>query len=273
MSDYLAKNVRIHESFYSNRLNNERRLTVVLPPEYSGGCGPYPVIYMQDGQNLFNPKRSLIGETWQADKTAHRLISRKRVEPFILVGIDNDEDNRQEEYTLKIDQTRERGGKGEEYLQFLVKKVKPFINKKYNASREPSHNAIIGSSLGGLFALYASWKRPDIFDRCGALSPALWWAERNLLNKLRKNPEPLKEGLFWIDMGTKEEIQCPEMKQGVQLIKKLDKLLKETGKVPGKEYVVKIISEAEHNEIYWRKRLNKVLCFLLNISSARPGSS
>ena len=188
----LTGDIRTHEKFKSRHLNNERTLIVYLPPDYKKDAERrFPVLYMHDGQNIFDAATSFIGIEWQADEIAERLIKAGRIEPIIIVGIYNNAD-RVDEYTPTRDQKR-GGGKGEQYARFLVEEVKPFIDKEYRTKPDRKHTAVAGSSLGGLISLYICRQYPDTFSMCGVISPALMWDDGRILKDLR-NKKRLAEG-------------------------------------------------------------------------------
>ena len=161
--------IRDHALFGSGILGNERNLTVYLPPGYQRSKRRYPVLYMQDGQNVFDAATSAFGVEWGVDETAERLIRARRMEPVIVVAIDNTPDRRIE-YSAPIGRNR---GHAHAYARFLVEEVKPFIDKTYRTRREGT--AIAGSSLGANVSLYVASRYPDLFTGCAAFSPAIWW--------------------------------------------------------------------------------------------------
>src|SRR5262249_44323272 len=155
--------------FHSKILNNDRRLIVWLPPGYNTRQQRYPVLYMHDGQNLFDDATSFLGE-WHADETATMLIEQKRIEPIIIVGVENTGTSRLDEYTPTEGEdrtgatTRRAGGRGELYAQFLIQEVKPFIDANYRTLPDREHTAVAGSSLGGLISLYLGYQHGDVFS-------------------------------------------------------------------------------------------------------------
>jgi enterochelin esterase-like enzyme len=173
---------RIHEGFASALLEHSRRLTVHLPPDYeSEPARCYPVMYLHDGQNLFEDSRAAFGVSWRAGETADRLAREGRIRPVILVGIDNTP-ARQEEYAEYRDPLRQAGGQGELYGRFVMEEVKPFIDRHYRTLPGRAHTAVAGSSLGGLVSLTMAMRFHERFGlcaccrrRCGGHGVECWW--------------------------------------------------------------------------------------------------
>lgn len=170
-----ASNVQILAThFWMPQLGRERRIWVYLPPDYANNERSYPVLYMHDGQNLFDAATSFAGE-WEVDETLNSLFAAG--DPgIIVVGIDNGGGSRLDEYTPWPNPTY-GGGEGGAYVDFLVETLKPYIDANYRTLPEAASTGIMGSSLGGLISLYAALKYPDVFGRAGVLSPSLWFSE------------------------------------------------------------------------------------------------
>ena len=257
----LTGEIRYHEKFKSRYLENERTLIVYLPPGYKKDADRrYAVLYMHDGQNLFDTATSFIGVEWQADETAERLIKAGRIEPIIIVGIYNNAD-RVNEYTPYKDKSEKTGGKGDLYAKFLVEEVKPFIDKEYRTRPDREHTAVAGSSLGGLISLYICMKYPETFSMCGAISPAIMWADGRILKDLRENTAKLKGVRFWVDMGTKEGKQVESFSNAIGSARDLIAIFDKAGLIPGRDYYYWEVAEGEHNETAWAGRLDKILLY------------
>ena len=196
--------VRHHEDFPSTALGNTRCVLVYLPPSYEEGEERrYPVLYMHDGQNIFDAATSFIGVEWGVDETLERMIEEGLVEPLIVVGISNT-DEREFEYTPTQDSGRGKGGGASRYADFIVDELKPYIDATYRTRPEREHTGIMGSSLGGIASLYIAWTHPDVFARVGAMSTSYWWSNSQILRMLAEvNPPPGVK--VWLDMGTAED--------------------------------------------------------------------
>jgi predicted alpha/beta superfamily hydrolase len=193
-------NVKIIPQFYLKNLHRRRRLWVYLPPDYHHTKKHFPVLYMNDGQNLFDHYSSYCGE-WMVDKALDHLFFEHKMSGIIVVGIDNGADYRLEEYCpYDFHFGAKRGkGKGDYYLKDLVEGVRPFMDKHFRTL--PEDTGIGGSSLGGFISLYAAFRYPHIFKRVLALSPSIWFAG-DLIEYARKTAShPWR---IYIDVGTNE---------------------------------------------------------------------
>ena len=169
-----AKNVQIiSKEFEIPQLNRKRRIWVYLPPNYKISKESFPVIYMHDGQNLFDKKTSFSGE-WNVDETLNKLFREKNLQ-LIVVGIDNGGKKRLDEYS-PWKNNKYGGGEGDAYLDFITKTLKPYVDKSYRTKKDKNNTGIIGSSMGGLISHYAAFKYPNVFGKVGVFSPAFWFA-------------------------------------------------------------------------------------------------
>jgi predicted alpha/beta superfamily hydrolase len=253
--------VRYHEQFHSDILHNDRRLIVWLPPGYKDAESTrYPVLYLHDGQNVFDASTSFAGE-WQADETADELIRAGKIQPIIMVAVANAGSARMEEYTPTADARRKAGGRGEQYAQFLITEVKPFIDRTYRTLPDQKNTSVAGSSLGGLISLYLTVKHADVFGQAAVMSPSLFWDDRQLLKEIQADPKKLKGERIWIDIGTAEESPV-ESKKAMGDTSALADALKQAGLVRGKDFEYLEAEGAKHNEAAWSARFGKVLVFL-----------
>jgi predicted alpha/beta superfamily hydrolase len=165
--------IRVAPAVHSPELGNRRDILVYLPPSYHEGEGRYPVIYMQDGQNLFDEATSYAGE-WGVDETMEALGREEGLEA-IIVGVPNMGIQRVDEYSPFRDR-RLGGGRGDDYLRFLTQTLKPQIDRDFRTLGGRKHTGILGSSLGGLISLYGFFRAPAVFGFAGVMSPSLWFA-------------------------------------------------------------------------------------------------
>jgi predicted alpha/beta superfamily hydrolase len=195
--------LRVHFDFPATKLGNKRTILVLLPAGYDEEPERrYPVLYMQDGQNLFDAATAYIGVEWSVDETLTRMIASGDVEPLIVVGIANTPD-RAFEYTPAAD--RAHGGGGASlYADFVINDLKPFIDQTYRTEPGREHTGVMGSSLGGLVSLFLAWEHPDVFSRVGAMSTPYGWADGQILSYIEGRPAPTGVRV-WIDMGTAED--------------------------------------------------------------------
>src|ERR1044072_1893818 len=162
----------IHE-LPSLHLNTIRRLTVWVPPRSRTGSGPYPILYLNDGQNLFDPARAFAGQTWRVAETASRLVRTRRIRPLITVGIDHGGARRNREY-LPVEDSQNPMAKnplGREYAEFVTREVLPFIARNYDVARGASNTGFGGSSYGAIAALNTVMTKPGIFGKLLVESP------------------------------------------------------------------------------------------------------
>jgi predicted alpha/beta superfamily hydrolase len=253
----LAGDVRHHDAFETKAIPGHRNLIVYLPPGYVTSKARYPVLYMNDGQNVMDGMTSFIpNQEWQADENAERLILAKEIQPIIIVGIDNGGAERGNEYlpTRAKFGGQEMGGKADLYGKMLTDEIMPFIDKSYRTKTGPSSTTLLGSSFGGVISLYLGLKHPDVFGSVGVVSPSLWWDDR-VMNRMAdglKGKLPLR---IWLDMGTKEGYQ------GLVDARNLKRELIEKGWTLGKDLGYMEATGASHNETAWAARMEPILKF------------
>jgi len=259
----LTGDVRLHKSFHSATLNNDRDVIVYLPPGYDGDQKKrYPVFYMHDGQNLFDGATSFIpGQEWRADEVAQSLIAAGKIEPLIIVGVYNAGAERVNEYTAAQDQKYKAGGKADLYGRFLVEELKPFIDKTYRTKPDAKNTGLGGSSLGGLISLYLGLKYPAVFTRIAVVSPSVFWAGNQIVHYTEDQTRkpPLR---IWLDIGTKEGRDAKEAQATVDGARLLEKTLIRKGWDEGKDLKYFEAEGAEHNEKACAARIGQILEFL-----------
>ncbi len=162
------------DNFYMPQLQRNRRIWVYLPPDYANSNQRYPVLYMHDGQNLFDPALSFSGE-WMVDEALNALFAQGD-DGAIVVGIDNGGGERINEYTPWPNPTY-GGGDGDAYIDFIVETLKPAIDETYRTLPDRENTGIMGSSLGGLVSMYGAIEHQDIFSKAGIFSPSFWFSE------------------------------------------------------------------------------------------------
>lgn len=238
----------------SEALGNERPVYVWLPDSYEREPDRrYAVIYMQDGQNLFS---DALGQEWQVDEHLARLGALGL--EAIVVGIPNGEAARLDEYSPYTD-AEGRGGRGDDYLRFVLDDVMPAVARQYRVTGTPETTGIMGSSMGALIGLYAFLTRPDVFGFVGAMSPALWFADAAILDTARA-AQLDGTGRIYLDIGTEEG------EAHVGHVHTLHQLLLEKGYRQGETLFYVEEDHAEHTEAAWAHRLRTALYFLLPAS-------
>src|SRR6266581_2635911 len=254
--------LRLHE-FHSRIFHNSRLLRVCLPPDYDdpqNATRHYPVLYLNDGQNLFEPATSFNGVEWQVDETADRLIREGTVPPMIIVGIDNAARDRIREFMphrslhpviLRVHGTR--------YPAFLFKEVIPFIARNYRVASGPENTGLGGSSLGALIALYTASVRPGVIGRLLLESPSLWASNRQLIRQSRgvkRWPERIFLGTGTAEAGRKDRDQSV-----VDDVRELAAIFRRAGLDDSRLRLV-IDDGASHHESAWARRFPEALAFL-----------
>lgn len=254
--------LRLHE-FASRIFRNPRMLRVWLPPGYNlaeNADRPYPVFYLNDGQNLFDPATSFTHIDWQVDEAADRLIREGAIPPTIFVGIDNAGVERMKEYlpyrTLNPMILKPRGVR---YPQFLLEEVIPFINQNYRCAKGPENLALGGSSLGGLISLYVAMAAPGVFGRVLLESPSLWIGNRQILREARSVRN--WPGKIFLGIGTREAGRPDKDRQTVENVRELERIFRRAGLDDHRLRVV-VDEGATHSESAWASRFPAGLKFL-----------
>ncbi|MBF0502888.1 MAG: hypothetical protein HQM09_22325 [Candidatus Riflebacteria bacterium] len=235
-------------------LRYNRDVQILLPPSYeTSPSRRYQVLYMHDGQNLFDPATSFAGADWKVDETVSRLIMDGKIPEIIVVGIANTPD-RMEEYNLYTP-------RGKAYARFIVEKLKPMIDARYRTLSGREQTAIMGSSMGGLFSFQLAWAYPEVFTMAGCLSSAFWPSKSRIYRAVSEDLRPLKGIRIYLDCGGKE----PSF---VQSLRKMTELLYKLGYREGLDVHSFLDPEANHSEPAWARRLEIPLTFLFG-SKAR----
>jgi predicted alpha/beta superfamily hydrolase len=240
--------------FASQILGNQREITVYLPAGYDEREEMrYPVLYMHDGQNLFDAHRAYIpGNHWRLQEAADAAIGERGAQPMIIVGIDHAGPARIDEYTPVKDTKHRGGGRAGAYARFLIEELKPAIDARFRTLPDAENTAVGGSSLGGLVSLYLALKHPDVFRRAAVMSPSVWWSERAILSDVDAFDGPRPR--MWLDTGGREGLDA--LRDTRELRDRLN------AKGWGDELRYFEDLRADHSERAWAKRARQVLEFL-----------
>lgn len=245
---------RIH-GFASKILGNERQITIYLPAGYDDKPDRrYPVLYMQDGQNIFDADRAYIpGQHWRVLEAADQAIGERTASPMIIVAVDHAGVGRADEYTPVRDQKHNNGGRADEYLRMLTEELKPEIDARFRTLPDRANTAIAGSSLGGLLTLHAAFTRAEVFGRAAAMSPSVWWGNRAVLQTVDafNGPPPR----LWVDIGGREGL---EAMNDARMLR--DRLAAKGWGDDAFHYFED--RRADHSERAWARRVRSVLEFL-----------
>lgn len=263
-ADSATGDLRLHE-FHSRIFHNTRFLRVWLPPGYDDPQNSerrYPVLYLNDGQNLFEPATSFNGVEWQVDETADRLIREGVIAPLIIVGIDNAGKDRIREYMphrsfqpvmLRVQGTR--------YPSFLMKEVMPFVARHYRVAPGPENTGLGGSSLGALISLYTAAVSPGIIGRLFLESPSLWASNRQIIRQsrfVRSWPERV-----FLATGTAEAGRQEKDQSMVDDVRELAAILNRAG-LDDRHLRLVVEEGATHHESAWARRFPEALSFLFS---------
>ncbi len=248
------------EGVFSPQLNNSRLLFVWLPNSYTERTNKrYPVLYMHDGDNLFDAYRSFAGE-WRVDETL-TILEDEGLEA-IVVGIPNNE-HRMEEYSPYADKRiKLKQGKGNDYLRWIIDTIKPLIDQDFRTLTDVAHTGIMGSSLGGLISLYGFLKHPDVFGFAGVMSPAHWVGNGQIVEMITQAQQPT--GKLYMDIGGKEGRSGLSY---MQAVRRMADTLKQKGYIDGETLSYVEDEQGSHNEDAWAYRLPDALRFLLRVQT------
>lgn len=243
------KQVRIIDTaFFMPQLNRFRRIWIYLPESYAASRKRYPVLYMHDGQNLFDDATAFSGE-WGVDEAMDTLGP--KVQEMIVVGIDNGGDTRINEYS-PYDMERFGKGEGAQYVDFLVKTLRPYIQKHFRTKRCGKHSYTAGSSMGGLISFYALMKYPRKFGGAGVFSPA-FWVTPQLLKAIPTDARKVKGRIYFYAGMQEGESMVPDMLAVFELMRLHTKA----------DMTTVIRTEGKHNEATWREEFPRFYKWLL----------
>jgi predicted alpha/beta superfamily hydrolase len=240
------------DDFYSPQLDNRRTLIVYLPPSYAENPAKrYPVLYMHDGQNLFDAATSAFGTEWQVDENIDRLVEAGAMDEVIVVGIYNNA-NRIWEYTPAPDPD-DGGGGAAAYIRFVIDTVKPFIDRQLRTLPGRATTAVMGSSLGGLVSFVMARDNPGVFAQAACLSSSFWWNDDMLPAQVEQATThvPVR---FYLDAGTDHDDLADTQR--------MDQALLADGYVPGRDLDFVIADGGAHDEASWAARVAIPLAWL-----------
>ncbi|MBA3259163.1 MAG: alpha/beta hydrolase [Gemmatimonadales bacterium] len=244
--------LEVLEGVHSPELDNRRDVVVYLPPSYRGGRERYPVVYMHDGQNLFDPATSFAGD-WGVGR-AMDGAARRGLEA-IVVGVPNMGVERLDEYSPYSDPGARGGGKGAAYAAFLATTLRAIVDRRFRTTRTREQTAIVGSSMGGLISLYALFRYPGAFGAAGVLSPSLWFAGGAIFSDIERSR--FVPARIYLDIGTSEG---PEH---VGNARRMRDLLLAKGYRAGGDLRWLESRSGRHDERSWGRRFARALPFLL----------
>jgi enterochelin esterase-like enzyme len=250
--------LRLHRAFTSQILPDQRDLIVYLPSDYNRRSDhTYPVLYMQDGQNLFDGRTSFVpGHPWRVREHADAAIEAGEVEPLIIVGIYNASDRRLAEYTPERD-WQMGGGEAADYGRMLTTELMPWIAAQYRVRQDRESTGLGGSSLGGLATLYLGLRHAEQFGKLAVLSPSVWWNHKSILGYLNERaPQIWERPRLWLDVGDKEG------RRTLHDAEQLNRRLKANGWRPGETLHFERVHGGTHDEDSWARRVRPMLKFL-----------
>jgi len=258
--------VRVGRNVRSPQLHNRRNILVYLPPSYHHNNKRYAVLYMHDGQNLFDNATSYAGE-WGVDETMEKLSREEGLEA-IVVGIPNIGEMRMEEYSPFKDEAH-GGGLGNQYLAFIVNTLKPIIDRDFRTLPGKRYTGIMGSSMGGLISLYAFFRYPDFFGFAGVMSPSFWVSKGAFFRYAEA--VPFNSGKIYIDVGTRElgdsaeemQMQRTLSRRYYATVRRMKRLLVKKGYRPVHDLLHIEEKWADHSESSWARRLPDAIRFFL----------
>jgi predicted alpha/beta superfamily hydrolase len=249
-----APNVQILDNaFYLPQLNRNRRIWLYLPPDYQTSAKKYPVLYMQDGQNLFDQSTSFSGE-WEVDESLNELHTQGDW-GCIVVGIDNGGQYRIDEYSPWVN-PQYGGGQGDSYVEFIVNTLKPYIDANFRTLPGRQTTGIAGSSLGGLIAMYAFSERQDVFAKAGVLSPAFWFAGNESANHVATHLKQGNSRVYFLS-GADEENNGSQSNYVVEDMQAVDIALSTAG-FSASERLLNVVADGKHAEWFWAREFPDV---------------
>lgn len=247
MSEYIPAIEVLHEEFEIPQLEKKRRVSVLLPYDYDSTEKKYPVLYLQDGQNLFNPHAPY--GNWAIDEALAKMARKGRHE-LIIVAVDHGEEDRITEYLPFEDHPRFGEGDGSKYVDFLVNDLIPYVNEKYRTLPEAEHTGIGGSSMGGLISLFAGITRPEVFGKMLIFSPSLWISGK--IYQLADQFDPKGNRIYVYAGGRESRHHLRNVRAMVEILRYK----------PNLKIKFSVRLWARHSEYYWRQEFPKAVKWL-----------
>ena len=246
-----AGNISIlDENFNIPQLNRTRKIWVYLPPDYDSNNDTYPVLYMQDGQNLFDANTSFSGE-WEIDESLNDLFD-DGDDGVIVIGIDNGGGSRIDEYSPWVN-TQYGGGEGDEYVDFIVETLKPYIDNNFRTKSDRLNTGIMGSSLGALISFYAAIEHQDVFSKVGVFSPSFWFSDE-VYTHVQTTGKNYDMRIYLLGGEQESASLIPNMNNMVTTL--LDAGFENA------EIEMLTHSDGEHSEWYWRREFSDAYSWL-----------
>lgn len=253
--------VHILRDFYSYPEQATRTLRIYTPDAYDQDPDRrFPVLYMCDGQNVFDHPESALFHTWRANVAMEQGVREGAHPPFIIVGLDH-LPGRFEEYSPWPFPVRGVEPRGSLFVDCVVHHVRPFIESTYRTLTGPEHTGILGASLGGLISLYAARERPDVFGRVGAVSPTLMWSDFRTFEHWSSRYDTWTK--IWLDAGREERIWLDGLELDYAgITERFYWHLKGLG-YADHEVTLYLEPGANHHEVDWQRRLPQIFRWLL----------
>jgi len=253
--------IKILRDFASPLEGFPRTLRIYTPDEYAAQPERrFPVLYMQDGQNIYAHPDSAPDVTWCTNNTLERLVRERALEPWIVVGIDSGM-GRLEDYSPWNEPRAKVKGRGATYTRFMVETLKPWVDATYRTLPSARTTAVMGSSLGGLISLYAGWKHPEVFGRVGGVSPSVMWSGGGLASHWKTRTAEWTR--IYLDAGATEFLDAGgvPLRYG-EATRAFHRHLQRLG-YSDEELFLVLEPGGQHNEKDWQRRLPLALRWLL----------
>ena len=255
-SSSLQSRLHKHTGFASQLIDETHDFIVYVPQAFRNDPNRFfPVLFLHDGQNLFDPETSFIkGNYWRVGETADAMIASGEIEPLVIVGIYNNGEKRIDEYT-PVEDKRLGGGKADAYGQMVVEELRPFVAHQYRTLAGSENCGMGGSSLGGLVTIYLGMRHPEVFGKLAVLSPSVWWHNRVILKFVEQLRQKTGQRI-WLDIGTEEG------RRALPDVRALKRMLVKKGWRQGRDLEYREIPGGQHTEWAWADRVGPLLKFL-----------